>query len=270
MKQTHTLTIPILSNFEMEYYYAEEEARYNARNFPPHLHDRLEMYVLIDGDASFMVESNLYKLRPFDAVISKPNEMHNCVLNSDSVHRHLCFWFDASNDFLFADFLAHDFGVDNRLSPDEAGKARLLVLFEQLKNATADRDTQKQFYLTLEMLDIYRKSIVQKDVNPYLPPTLKTILADINVHFTKIRDLSYFTEKYFISQSTLNRLFRSHLHTTPKMYLETKRLGYSKILLKEGKTVLESCMQAGFPDYSNYIRLFKTRFGITPGQYRDT
>ena len=270
MGQKHKLTIPAISNFEMEYYYAEEEALYNARNFPLHLHDNLEIYILLEGDVSFMVESNLYKVNPFDAVISKPNEMHNCILNSNSVHRHLCFWFDPSCDYLFADFLVHDFGVDNRLSPDEAGKARLAILFEQLKHTTRDKDTQKQFYLCLEMLDIYRKSIVQKDVAPYLPPMLKTILADINAHFKKIHDLSYVTEKYFLSQSTLNRLFRTHLHTTPKMYLETKRLGYSKILLKEGKTVLEACMQAGFPDYSNYIRLFKTRFGITPGQYRDS
>ena len=121
MTQTHTLKIPTVSNFEMEYYYATEEARYNARNFPPHLHDRLEMYVLLDGDASFMVESNLYKLNSFDAIISKPNEMHNCILNTDSVHRHLCFWFDPSCDFLFADFLSHNFGENNRLSPDENG-----------------------------------------------------------------------------------------------------------------------------------------------------
>lgn len=270
MTQIHTLKIPTVSNFEMEYYYATEEARYNARNFPPHLHDRLEMYVLLDGDASFMVESNLYKLNSFDAIISKPNEMHNCILNTDSVHRHLCFWFDPSCDFLFADFLSHNFGENNRLSPDENGKARLSVLFEELRISTDQKDGQRQFYLLLEILDIYRKSIAKKDFVQYLPPTLKIILADINAHFTTIHDLSYFTEKYFLSQSTLNRLFRTYLHTTPKIYLETKRLGHSKILLKEGKTVLEACMQAGFPDYSNYIRLFKKRFGITPGQYRDS
>ncbi|MBO4791282.1 MAG: AraC family transcriptional regulator, partial [Clostridia bacterium] len=30
----------------------------------------------------------------------------------------------------------------------------------------------------------------------------------------------------------------------------------------------EACMASGFPDLSNYIRLFRTNFGITPSEYR--
>ena len=66
------------------------------------------------------------------------------------------------------------------------------------------------------------------------------------------------------------RLFKEHLNTTPKTYLESKRLVHSQILLKEGKSVLDACMESGFPDYSNYIRLFKRRFGVTPKQYKDS
>jgi AraC-like DNA-binding protein len=54
------------------------------------------------------------------------------------------------------------------------------------------------------------------------------------------------------------------------MYLESKRLAHSQILLKEGKSVLDACMESGFSDYSNYIRLFKRRFMITPKQYKDS
>ena len=53
------------------------------------------------------------------------------------------------------------------------------------------------------------------------------------------------------------------------MYIETKRLSYSRLLLNSGKSVLAACMESGFPDYSNYIRLFKGRFKITPNQYKN-
>ena len=44
--------------------------------------------------------------------------------------------------------------------------------------------------------------------------------------------------------------------------IESKRLSYSRLLLNSGKSVLVACMESGFPDYSNYIRLFKKRFDI--------
>ena len=98
---------------------------------------------------------------------------------------------------------------------------------------------------------------------------LKKILSDIDDNFKSIRSLEYFTEKYFISESTLNRLFNTYLHMTPKKYVEAKKLAHSRYLLKSGSTVLSACMESGFSDYSSYIRLFKKRFSITPMQYRN-
>ena len=84
-----------------------------------------------------------------------------------------------------------------------------------------------------------------------------------------MQSLDYFKGKYFVSTSTLNRLFRTYLLTTPMKYIEAKRLAYSRYLLKNGSTVLSACMEAGFSDCSNYIRTFRKRFSITPGQYRE-
>lgn len=261
--------IPSLDGFETEYYFSNRTDALNARVFPPHLHDKIELYILLDGDVSFMVESKLYKLSPGDAIVTKPNEMHNCILNSFSVHKHACFWLDSKDEFLFQEFLQHDFGTQNLLSPNERDKERLLSVYESLKEASDKKDTRRCYYLLLEILDIFSKSVDNASDSQSIPPLLKDILTDIDQSFSQIKDLRFFTEKYFISQSTLNRLFKEHLHTTPKLYLDTKRLALARQLLRKGKTGLEACMQSGFSDYSNFIRLFKKRFSITPKQYRD-
>ena len=91
-----------------------------------------------------------------------------------------------------------------------------------------------------------------------------------NIHFaTKYISHTYLTKKYNISSSTLNRLFNDNLQTSPKLFLETKRLAHSRKLLREGNSVMDACMKSGFPDYSNYIRLFKKRFNMTPNQYKN-
>ncbi len=268
MKTRH-LNIPDMCGYSVKYYYSNKVSEENPRNWTPHLHDTLELYILVEGDVSFAVEGVTYKLLPGDAIISKPNEMHNCILNSRSVHRHLCFWFDVESSFIFEDFLLHELGRDNLIRPDEKSNLRLLEIYDELFSKKAEEDTHTRFYLTLEMLGILRKFIIREPRCGDSETLFGAILADINKNFKSIKNLDYFTAKYYISQSTLNRLFKRNLNTTPKLYLEMKKLAYSRKLLRDGKCVNEACAKSGFADTSNYIRLFKKRFSVTPKQYSD-
>ena len=63
-------------------------------------------------------------------------------------------------------------------------------------------------------------------------------------------------------------MFKVYLNTTPKLYIETKKLAFSRKLLKDGLSVGEASVEAGFLDVSNFIRLFKRRFGVTPREYK--
>ena len=262
--------MPDVTGFEVSYYFRVDEREYGAYNFPPHMHDALEIYVLLEGDVSFTVEHNLYHLQAGDAIITKPNEIHNCILNAQGAHKHLCLWFSVACEPLLKDFLQHDFGKDNLICPSSEDKKHLLSLYEKLRVSSEKDGKRYEFSLFLQILETLGKSLSCAVAPQQMPAELQVILSDINDNFLSIKSLSYFTEKHFISQSTLNRLFRTYLHTTPGLYLEAKRLAHSRLLLKKGKSVLAACMESGFSEPSNYIRLFKKRFGITPGQYRES
>ena len=253
----------------MKYYYRKAPNQQDARFFPPHIHDVAEAYVHIDGDASFMVENKIYKLSSGDIVLSKPNEIHHCILNSTSTHKHLCFWFSNALNVLYPELFTSSEPSSRLIVPTNEVKEILLDCYEELEKASILGEERVEFYTTLKILDLWSKSIGKTAQAQNPPRLLRDILNDINENFTEINSLNYFTEKYFISSSTLNRLFQTHLHTSPKVYLETKRLAYSRTLLREGSSVFDACMKSGFPDYSNYIRLFKKHFSITPKQYRD-
>lgn len=270
-KSTNRRTFSLAADegLEVRYYFCDGEEVGAPRVFPPHVHDFLELYILIEGDVSFMVEDRLFSLRPGDVVLSKPNEMHHCILNSISKHRHACFWVDTSAKTLIAPFLAVPLGDANLVRPTEedagAIEATLYRLYEE------DVDQMEHLCLLCDLLFRVRRNISERQtVDPMLPPLLQSILCDIAECYRDIDDLDYFTEKYFISRSTLNRLFREYLHTTPHMYLETKRLARSRELLKQGKSVTEACTEAGFCDCSHFIRLFRQRFEITPLQYKNS
>jgi AraC-like DNA-binding protein len=268
MNSEFQFQIPTINGFKANYYFYEGQKIVNAHDFPPHLHDDIEFYVLLEGDASFMVENNVYKLASGDVVVSRPNEMHNCILNTDSVHKHNCFWFDPSCEFLFGSLLNKSNG-SNLISPVREDKEKLASIYKSLQKASEQGQTVKQFSLVLEMLFLLRQNAKNPTEKQNIPEVLTNILADMNSRFTEINSLKYFNDKYGVSQSTLYRLFKNYLNTSPKTYLETKRLAYSRILLCEGKSVFEACMLAGFPDYSNYIRLFKKHANVTPKQYQE-
>lgn len=251
--------------FSVEYYLYEKHNVMPAKIYPPHVADTLEVYILLDGDVSFSIENNLYKLSTGDVIISKPNQIHNCILNSNSVHKHLCFWFTPSSDFIFEKLLNVK---SNLIIPSPEDKNKLSMIYSDIKTASEEDDQLKKYALIVNMIEIISRHVDTANPEQCAPPILKEILDDLNQNFTKINSLSYFTNKFSISSSTLNRLFKINLNTSPKLYLETKRLAYSRILLKQGESVNDAYVKAGFPDYSNFIRLFKKRFNITPHRYK--
>ena len=265
----HELNVPLDFDMGVQYYLMNSEAQHAERKFPTHIHDKLEIYILFEGDVSFMVENSLYKLKPMDVVITKPNEVHNCILNSDTRHRHACFWFDPSCEFLFSAFLAHDFGEGNLCSPCAADAEKIRDICFELEKASADEDKKRQMCLCFELLYHIEKNLGTATSGEVLPKLLREILDDIQENLCHIHTLGYFEGKYFISTSTLHRLFYKYMRVSPKVYLESKRLAYSRRLLERGRSVGEACETAGFSDYSNYIRVFRTRFGMTPLRYRN-
>lgn len=261
------LTVPDITNFSATFYGNVSNFSYAKKEWKPHINDALEIYVLIEGDVSFAIEGSRYDLSPGDVIITKPNEIHGCILNSNSVHNHLCFWFDTSNSFIFEPFLKHELGHNNLIRPDEESKKRLYFIYSEILKASDKGDVHKQFYLSLEMLHILKNFTEIENSAEAPSPILNEIIKDMNLNFKKIHSLDYFTAKYYISPSTLNRLFKCFIKTTPKAYLETKKLSFSRMLLMQGKSVSEAAAESGFDTSANYIRTFKRRFGITPKQY---
>ena len=71
----------------------------------------------------------------------------------------------------------------------------------------------------------------------------------------------------FVSMGTLERQFKKYLNISPTEYIKRKRLSEAMHLLNKGVSVSQAAYQCGFPDASNFIKVFKKNFGQTPYQY---
>ena len=70
------------------------------------------------------------------------------------------------------------------------------------------------------------------------------------------------------STSALNKLFRRQLNTSVARYIRETRLENALQMLQEGVSVGETSLRSGFGSTETFHRLFKERYGITPGQIR--
>lgn len=70
------------------------------------------------------------------------------------------------------------------------------------------------------------------------------------------------------STSALNKLFRRQLNTSVARYIRETRLEKAFELLQGGLSVGQTSARCGFGSTETFHRLFKDRFGITPGQIK--
>ena len=96
-------------------------------------------------------------------------------------------------------------------------------------------------------------------------PSIKEIME---ANFFSNLSLNEFARLCARSLSGFKREFMELFHTTPGKWLLEKRLEYSKYLLETSDlTVDEVCVESGFENRSHFIRVFKNKYGITPGRF---
>lgn len=92
----------------------------------------------------------------------------------------------------------------------------------------------------------------------------------IDEHFAEPIDLDAISDEAFFSKFHFIRLFKKTYGKTPHQYLTFVRVEKSKLLLKDGMPVTETCFDIGFDSVSSFTALFKRLAGQTPSAYRET
>ena len=243
-------------------YYTPDDERLDES----HIHGCYEVYFNLSGDVSFLVNNRLYAIKSGDAVITRPGDVHLCILRRACVHEHFCLWVNGEESSPLVDFLEKSFGSVCYSFGEK--KERLASLFRRLHEGSGSlfKDASLLFGL-LSFLEEQGEEHVETDSSA-MPAAMQKIVNDINENFTELHCIGDILSRYYISQATLNRWFRKYVHLSPKEFLEAKKLSYAKSLLSEGKSVTEVCARAGFNDCSHFISVFKKRFGETPLRYK--
>ena len=235
----------------------------------PHIHDCYEIYINFSGDVSFLVNDRIYAVESGDIIIARPREMHVALVHSPCVYESYCFWFLPASPSPLSAFADRE-SMHHHLRFPKDLRDQLKELVVRLYQAEAAHNELERTAWTYHLLALLNSPAIpeQFSIPAALPETLQQVLSYINLHFADIRTVEEVAAHFYISTATLTRWFRSHLHVTPKAYLEIRRLSSAKALLIQGNSVTQTAISSGFPNCSRFIAVFRQAFGITPLQYQ--
>ncbi len=241
-----------------------------AIDFALHNHDNLyEIVMLVKGDCEFHVEGNIYKLCPYDVMLVRPFEMHHIVCLSDTVYDRIILYikpeyFDEKNCRQFLDVLENRrLGTGNILSYNISERS-LSECIKRLDLYAKEEQYQVMDGVLMEFLYLLNKAKSSaKDIHSR-NERIRNVIMYINDNLDGDLSLDTIAAECYISKNYLCNLFKRYTGYTVNHYITYKRILYVQELYKNGKTLLQSCIDAGFKSYSGFYRAYVGIMGQPP------
>jgi AraC-like DNA-binding protein len=127
------------------------------------------------------------------------------------------------------------------------------------------------------LIDLYAQELVyhliqQKGThyilnNDYKNP-INQAIHFMNQHVDMAINIKEIAHSLNMSESNFSNLFKKIIGICPKDYIKNLKLTKAKDYLKE-QSVTETAYNLGYENISHFIKLFKTKYGQTPKQYKN-
>lgn len=142
----------------------------------------------------------------------------------------------------------------------------LLALYEEQHVVS-----EEKLHSLYHILDIIVKSFWVDGLITYNRSMLSVKIKQYLVeHLTEKIYIDDLCKEFYLSKNALYTLFHDEFHTTVSEFITARRLELAKryLIEKQDASVSQIAALSGFPDYNYFIRLFKSRCGQTPLQFR--
>lgn len=255
-----------------------------AQKLHYHYHDFDKIVLLLSGRVSYTVEGKRYFLKPGDILFVQHNMIHKPDIDPDAPYERVILWIDKeylcraggeSADLSRCFSLAHERGF-HLLRTGRAEQKALHSLFQHLEDAAASRESghellQDTYFLQL-LLALNRES--ERDRSDELretyryDPKIGDMMRYIEAHPAEDLSVETLSRRYYLSRYYLMHRFKEISGYTLHQYVNQKRLQYACELIRRGESIMKAAEQAGFQEYSTFLRVFRSSYHISPRAFQ--
>lgn len=261
-------------------FYSDQDIafRYNLdvhpvpESFTMHTHQMCEVYLFLNGRASFRIEGSEYRLERGDLLIMRPAEAHCIQVQPDHPYERLSMHFEPGlferidpEHKLLQVFMDREAGRFNRFAAAEFQNQNYRVMLTRLMEPEHQQRLDIIAVL-LELLNqLYRLYQQRGESEPAAESSpLFQVIRHINEHLSEPLSLDSLCEQFYLSKPQLCRSFKRTTGASVGEYITAKRLLQAQSMLRAGSPPTQVCTACGFNDYSAFYRAYVKHFGVSP------
>jgi len=238
-----------------------------------HCHTEYEILYFVLGDVDIQIEGRSYTPTPESLLLIPPNNMHGFIVKSARLFKRVTIhFFPGILEPEERNLLLKPFQAPALYFPDLHG-IRINSLADDLKNCeNVEAPLQKIMFkhrLISMLADIYQL-YNRTSIHPAPgDKRINSVLQYLNENIKEDISLEQLSKKFFIDKNYLNKLFGMETGIPVHRYIQVKRLILARDEIRKGSRLEEAAFKAGFKDYSNFYRAYKSFFGTKPSAQCD-
>ena len=241
-----------------------------------HSHDCCEIFLCLSNNTGFLIDGKYYTAEDGDVFILNHLQAHKVLPKNLNDFKRYSFHvhpsFIAQNSTSKTNLSRCFYGENkvDKITLSKTERDNLISIFNRLKNNYEFGDDVYKNTIAVDVLLKINEHSFSREINQsgIENSTLQLAINFISSNFDKNLDLVTIAKNSYVSVNKLCSLFKENLNTTVIKFLTSKRLTNAKKMLESNHSVTESAFASGFNDYANFIRVFKTAVGVSPGKYQ--
>ncbi len=234
----------------------------SLREYYRHMHNDYELFLFKSGSANYHVENTSYSLQAGNLLIIKPMVYHGIeILSSKPYERYV---------FNFSKLLLTQAQADILSKADVLYQLKdghpIEQLFESMhicKEVLSESELQQHLRATLNALI---KLLAKEKGNSghARQGKLDEIIEYIQQHLEQPLDSDMLAKQFFVSKSWIDHSFKKNLGSSPKQYINHKKILYAQSLILAGMPATQAAERCGYKNYTTFYRQYKQYLGREP------
>jgi xylan 1,4-beta-xylosidase len=246
---------------------------HNLSEEPRHWHNRIEIFLVLSGNLTFIVESETFHLTEDDIILINSNQVHE-IVSKDNVTVVLQInygffkkWLDESSFFHCNSTIYHNTSKYTEL------KRIIAQLIYVNYNDTEHNELltiSLAYQIVLELIKNFR-SFEQNQLNQNSKhlQRLRAIIQYLNTNYMENITLEQIAEKEFLSPSYFSHFFKINMGVSFFNYLTGIRMNHAvNDLITTNLTMEQIAANNGFANSRYFVDCFKKKYGMLPKEYR--
>lgn len=249
-----------------------------------HYHEFDKLVLMLGGRVTYHIEGRSYPLQPMDVLLVSRNLIHLPEAEPGTAYERMVLW-------ISRDFMSRYSGPDAPLAdcfdltarrgvplyrPRGEDRGRWRARFEEVEAAAGDGGFAAPLLAdtcVLRLLIELNRSVLaapeEMDPASYrFDPKMEEVTRYILDHLPEELTIDRLAGTFFLSRYYLMHRFKEVYGCSIHQYIRQKRLQRAAEAIRRDVPVLKAAGDAGFGDYSVFLRAFRETYGKSPREWK--